>query len=109
MIASKISPSFFCHRAAPSSVTLVVVATAIPLVVSRIGSVAARDTSTTTSMSTVAPVTGTVARHHDVAAIAREVAAVVRNTQDDDGRVGTIRTRRRDWLGRPPWHILSVE
>ncbi len=96
MIASKISPSLFCQRAIPSSVPLIVVAAAIPLAVSGIGAVAARDTSTTTSMSTVAPLTGTVARHRDVAAIAREVAAVARNTQDGDGRVGTIGTRRRD-------------
>ncbi len=60
-----------------ASVLLVVVDASIPLALSGIGAFAARDTgTTTTSMTTVTRLTGTTARHRDVAASASGIAAV---------------------------------
>ena len=72
----------FCHRAAPSSVSLMVVAILIPLAMSKIRAVAARDTITMMmSMSTITQLTGMAAHHCGVAATAHKIAVVARNTQ----------------------------
>ncbi len=60
--------------------SLVVVAAEIPLTVSGIKAVAARDTDMTTSMGTPVRLTETVARHCNVAATTHGIAVVVRNT-----------------------------
>ncbi len=59
-----------------------VVTTLIPLVVSKIGVVAARETiMMMMSMSTIAQLMGMVAHHSGVAATARKITVVARNTQ----------------------------
>ncbi len=80
----------FCHCTAVLSVPLVVVAAVIPLAVSRIKVVAARNTSTTTIiMSTMARLTGTATRHRDIAATAQDHSRREEHTDNDNAQVDT--------------------